>query len=130
MNRFDWTVVFKKIGFPFFFLVFFEVWLHKPNFHAKDLNFSIYVIFDKDQMHALISKSKESLINFSIKIDLYNYYPFKKDIILLRRALDFISDTRTAFQSVTKDMCVLNIKFQAQITSGVVLVKTVLEKNF
>lgn len=48
------------------------------NFHAKDLNFSIYVIFDKDQMHALISKSKELLINFSIKIDLYNYYPFKK----------------------------------------------------
>lgn len=48
-------------------------------------------------MYVLIFKSKELLINFLIKIDLYNYYFFKKDIIFLRRVLDFILDIRIVF---------------------------------
>lgn len=85
MNRFDWSGHFQENWFPL--LVFFEVWSYKSNLHAKDLNFSNYIIFDKDQIYALISQI--TINQISIKINLHNNYPFKL-------ALYFIPATRTA----------------------------------
>lgn len=88
MNQFDWSGHFQENWFPLL-LVFLKVWSYKSNFYAKDLNFSNYIIFHKDQIYALISQSKEQLIKFQSK-SIYI------TIILLSGALYSIPATRTA----------------------------------